>query len=92
MEENRGGGRDGRIYGGSFKAKDKLVDVGDLRGGWPTSKCSSSLLGEEYSKGNLTNALKNGQHLIIKSSFKITLHGTSIYRVQERKKLVREAS
>jgi len=34
MEENHGGGRDGRSYARSFKAKDELVDVGELGGGW----------------------------------------------------------
>ena len=77
---------------GSFKVMDELVDESVLEDVGPTTKCSSRLLGEEGSKGNVTNQLKNGQHFIIQSSLKITLHDTSIYRVPERKKFVWEAS
>jgi len=50
-------------------------------------------LEKKIQKGNFTNELRNGQYFIIQSSLKITLHDTSIYRVQERKKkLVWEAN
>jgi len=56
----------------------------------PTTNCSSRLLGEEDSKGNLTNELKNGQHFIIQSSLVYNLP-TPLFIRKYREKLVEEA-